>query len=372
MAGKGDNLLLFLIVLSALLSLSGCGKGDEPGSCGPNESMVGDRCCPDMDNNTVCDDSENVNATNLSMPRAAVCGNGICDNETENCTTCWKDCGACKQVVYVYIPRNFTLEDFTNELNGITRDGIKFRKDITALNTVSNLFYYRMPAIRTMAEFLGIRYAPLKESAWFVLGGITNEDYLVNGSSSLFRYVNYTNWYIIHKQRLEELAAYETRISSNSAKNDYPTPPTGYQKAQRYLDWEFRNYTKREEVIYDNVTVLDNGMVESIYAGFTYYTITYKSGEYIDKMPKADDRVVDQFTKVDEKSMPYIHALSFVCSRDLVVTIYDYDYSENFYSLNRDDLETQIRVNRADLIKRADRIKAVCDSNYRRKVFTYE
>ncbi|MBW2964146.1 hypothetical protein KY363_01685 [Candidatus Woesearchaeota archaeon] len=369
--GQKEARVLFLFAL--FIIMLGCGKETATQQCPEGQVMIGYDCCYDIDSNSICDTPLDEVAENERAP--AVCGDGTCDNETENCTNCWKDCGACKQIVYIYVPRNFTLAEIQADLNSLERDGIKFRKDINNLNNVSNFLYFDKVIPRYIAEFLDIKYKFLSPSRDIVLNNIFNEDYYVNSSEDLLRYVNASNWYLTHGIRIRETQEYDNRIILNRSLADYPTQPTGYKKEHMYEGWEYRNYTKDETVYFNNVTLLDNGMVEALYAAITAYDITYKSSEYVDKDPDDPTRILEDFTDIEEVRLGYTHSMSFMCARNLVITIYNYDYNKDYYGdyyqINPDILKEQIPKNRQSLIQRANRIKAICDKRYSREVFIY-
>ena len=95
----------------------------------------------------------------------AVCGDDICEeNKGEECRSCWKDCGACKQIVYIYVSRNFTLSELTQNLNTIPGIDVKFKKDIEAINNVSNFFFSKKAIPRYFAYFMDTRYKFLYNS----------------------------------------------------------------------------------------------------------------------------------------------------------------------------------------------------------------
>jgi hypothetical protein len=357
---------VLLIVLAAvlLISVSGCLKKTTITGCDSPDVVIGERCCIDANGNGVCDDQD----LKENISTEGVCGNSICENETENCTACWKDCGACKKVVYIYVPRNFTMVELKSDLDALGRDGIKFRKDINALNNVSNFFYFSEPVPRHIAEFMGIRYSLLKESRVILLSHVFLDSYYVNSSSSLLSFVNFSNWYITHTIRAADMTEYETRISSGKSKEDYPTQPTGYQKEFRYDDWDFRNYTKHEDVIYDYVRLLDNDTAEAVFASITEYNVTYMTHYYDNK----EFGVKESFSSTEEKRLGYTHSLSFACSRNLVITLYDYSYdTEHYGGMGKDTIDAQLALNRARLGSKAAEIGQLCESKYSNKIFTY-
>jgi len=384
MPKKEVTQILFLIVCiltaATLIMTAGCGKKDNQDvECNPPLSIINNTCCEDFDNDSVCDENASTPATVLDMldlppeeqPYNMTCGDDICDEQGENCTNCWQDCGACKKIVYIYVPRNFTLGELTYDLNEIYRDGIRFRKDITALNNVSNFFYFEDSLPRYYADFLGHQFRSLDKSRKLLLNHIFLENYYVNDSASLLNYVNFSNWYLTYRIRNDELTWYENRISADRATEDYPTQPTGYQKKNRYEDWSFENFTKKENLIFENVTILENSMVESIYAGYTDYDVTYKYNEYFES--DEPEFRVPAYKTVEERRLALTHSVSFICSRNLVITVYNYYFDpDQFGWINEDNIRTQVGKNRQSLIKEAHKLKYNCDKKYRKEVFIYE
>ena len=361
MKTKEAYALLFLVLV---LLIAGC--GEEEAVCEPPNISINETCCLDANNNSVCDDQETDQNSTEFIPD--VCGNGECETG-ETCENCWQDCGYCKEIVYVFIPRNFTLDELTSDIDKVyTDDIISFRKDISASGNVSNFFYFSKEIPRYSADFMGVKYTILYKSRQIVLNNILPEDQYANNSASLLRYVNSTRWYLIDKIKDAEMKVYETRISSGKALEDYPTPPTGYKKELKYADWEFRNYTKEEDVIYSNVTLLDNGMVESLYASTTLFSITYKYHTYYDEYGAI---ALDAFKTVEETKLTNIHTMNFVCAKNLVITLYNFEYDSELYSINKEDIADQVSKNRDSLVEMAGQIKTVCDRKYINEVFTY-
>jgi hypothetical protein len=362
MEKKEHSIILFLILALALLALSGCYKKTEIIICSSPSVVLGDKCCMDANNNSVCDDTE----VSMNQSLAGICGNNACE-ENENCSTCWKDCGACKRIVYIYMPGNFTLAEISLDINDLTRDGIKFRRDLDALNNMSDFFYYNRAMPRYIADFMGAKYKPLVDSRNIILSKVIPESFYVNDSVSLFNFVNYSNWYLLYAVKSKEMADYELRITSGHAKDDYPTQPSGYQKEYRYVDWEYRNFSRDILVVNDSMTLLPDGMVESVYAGINYYNVTYKYHEFRDIHA---DTLIEAFKDVEEHELNYVQTLSFICARNLVVTLYGYGYDESSYNvITPEVLASQIPKTRESLIYSAEKIKYICDKKYSNKVF---
>lgn len=372
MKKKEAYFAIFLALSLVLFMISGCGD-----DCEEPMVEIDKTCCLDSNSNGICDDQEpaantttNATAANQSNNETFIpdiCGNGECE-AGETCGNCYQDCGACKELVYVYLPRNYTLNELSADINTLYTEIVQFRKDITAPSNISNFFYHNSKVPRYFADLMGVKYRPLYSSRMILLSHIIDKDHYVNDTGSLFSYANMSNQYITHRLRNSETAVYEDRFTSGTATDDYPAPPTGYQREQRYKEWEYRNHTQEEHVFYDNVTVLDNGMVEARYSSVTVYDITYKYRTYYD----AEDNIaLDAFKDVEETRMTNIHSLSFRCSRNLIITLYNYDFSDT-YEISRQSIAAQAEQNRKELINDANKIMEFCKKKYTNEVFTYE
>ncbi len=367
-------ILVSILTLLTFIMISGCSK-DELIICNPPLKVINNTCCMDINNDTICDKGTIVE--NAEIPENITgCGNGICETSAaEDCSNCWQDCGACKKIVYVYVARNFTLGELTENLNNIPGMQVKFKKDINALNDVSNFFVSKKLKSIYIADFMDTIYHPPRNARDMILSNIINNNYFVNDSDSLINYLNFTNWYLVHRPKATRVQEYEKRIMEGLATEDYPTQPTGYQKEQKYNEWKFRNYTKEEVVFYDHVKVLnrtdedDSGIVESLYASITKYVLTYKTSEY--KKNDEPDFVLENFDYVEELLLSNIHTASIQCGNNLVITIYNFDYDPAYFGINEENLEEQIRINRAALLKKIIPIKKMCDREFEGEVFTY-
>jgi len=225
--GVLSALLVVSIGLLAIM-ISGCFNKTSI-SCESPKVIIGEDCCLDLNRNKACDTNE-----------TGLCGNQKCE-AGENCTNCWKDCGACKRIIYIYVPRNFTLKEFELDMRSVMGNDVKFRRDIENINNVTDFFYYTKPALRYIEDVLDVKRKEFRESKAVVLNYIINDHYYVNDSESMFNYLNYTNWYLIHSIKNADMQWFEDVLSSGKATAYYPTQPTGYQKEFRYVDWEFRN-----------------------------------------------------------------------------------------------------------------------------------
>ncbi|MFH1063633.1 MAG: hypothetical protein V1729_00975 [Candidatus Woesearchaeota archaeon] len=361
MRKKEAYILIPVILVISLVILTGC-DGRDKITCKEPEVLIYDVCCNDTNINNMCDFDE--------LEFQEYCGNGICDGN-ESCTDCWKDCGACKKIVYVYIPRNFTYTELTADIEEWANEDLKFTKDIYNKGEISDFYYQESDIPRYFAEFLDVKYKYLYPSRTILLSHITQEPYYINETSELLDVVTHNHWYIIHNTKNSESARYEERITSNKSMNDYPTQPTGRDKLFRYENWEYRNFTKYEMVIEENISILQTDMVESLYASITNYTVFYKTGEFTNEDDE-DFAPIPAYKGISEIKLTYVQALTLRCARNLAITLYEYDYNKNYYNINERDLHEQIRKNRATLKKKAESLKRICDAKYSQKVFIYD
>jgi hypothetical protein len=372
MKPKEVHLALFLALSLALLLISGCGD-----DCEEPMVEIDKTCCLDSNSNEICDDQEpaanqstnetETNQTGNETFIPDICGNEECE-AGETCENCYQDCGACKELVYVYLPRNYTLNELSADINTLYTDIVQLKKDITTPSNISNFFYHNNKVPRYFADLMDAKYRPLYSSRLILLNHITDKDYYVNDTTSLFNYINESNQYITHKLKNSETAFYENRFTAGTSTDDYPAPPTGYQQEQRYDEWEYKNHTKEEHVFYNNITILDNGMAEARYSSVTIYDIVYKYHTYYD----AEDQItLEAYKNIKETRMTNIHSLSFRCSRNLVITLYNYDFTDT-YVISKPTIATQAEQNRKELINSANKIMEFCNKKYTHEVFTYE
>ncbi len=358
MERKEVRLIILALFLCSAALLAGCAKKTDMTDCSsPNVTLNGS-CCLDKNSNSVCDITE-----------SGLCGNEKCE-ESENCTTCWKDCGACKKIIYIYVPRNFTLSELTYDLNTAFRDGIRFRRDILNINNVTDFLYYEEPVTRYFADILGGKYAPRYNNKVVVLNDIINVNYYVNDSGSLLDYVNYTNWYLIHLTRNTETLSYENKRMTGKATEDYPSQPTGYDKEYRYKEWEFRNFTKSENILLNNITSVKENVIESVYASIDTYGVTYMTQRIEDRIDKDTSRFLEDHRTIEERRLSYMHTMNVRCARNLVVTLYNYEYNINNNLIDSVHVLEQVNINRQKLLRDVEKIETVC-KKYSDKIFIY-
>lgn len=353
---KSEYLLPIFIVFSVLLlMLAGCEKK----TCPKGEILINDTCCADLNYNYICDINEDV----------PICGNGECE-ETENCSNCWQDCGVCKKYVYVYVPGNFSLNNLTENIGLVYRKDLKFRKDIEVNDSVADFYYYEEKIPRYLADFKGVKYHPKVLTKMIVLSRVKLDNWYLNQSSRLLNLTNRSEWYLVDKPLQEERQRYINRITRNKATEDYPRPRTGHEKLNKYDEWVFMNYSTDEDIFYDNITLLENDMVWRTFASIEEFDINYQTGSY--EEPKTQDDpgiLIYQYDTVTENKLNYINSLSFVCARNLAITLYDYDYDVTHYNIKEERLHTEVKEAKDRLLRKAERLKRLCKHKYSTSVF---
>lgn len=348
------------VMIASLVIIIGIGSlflPDPTPLCPEGQKAIRGDCCFDINNDFECD--------------SEYCGDGVC-KDGEDCSTCWKDCGACKIIIYKYVPKNYTLNELNVDLSNTYPEEVKFKKDIYNSNDLSTFFYATERKARTIAFFLDIFYRPVLDYKKILLSDINDEGYYVNTTESLIKYVNYTKWYSINAGLTSLKESYFEDVTSGNRISDYPTRPTGHDKTSRYEDWKYANHSLFEDVLYDYTEEIEEGIVESVFLSTSSYSIRYRIREYeLDNDEDSDDPPVylDEFKYVDEVELNYAHTLNMACSDDLMITIFSYNYHHE--KLNDDLIEQTLKDNRAELLKTARQIKAVCDAKYSNGRFIY-
>ena len=352
------EVLLLIPIMILIIFIYGC----EQKTCPKDQIMIEDNCCIDNNLNFVCDIDEGV----------AICGDGLCElGNKENCTVCWQDCSACKVYKYVYVPGNFSLKNLTTALNTQFEDDLKFRKDIEVNDSIADFYYHEERIPRYLADFKDVKYHPKTITKMAVLSRIKLDGWYLDQADRLMNFTDHAKWYMIKRQILAEDEAYNRRILSNKAKNDYPLPPTGIDRLNKYNQWLVMNYTIDENIIYDNTTLLNNSMVFQTFVSITDFDILYRVGNYTEKETQDDELfVLFDYNTITETKLSYVNAITFTCARNLAITLFDYDYNYQFYRINEDRIPYEVEASKKRLLSKAKKIQNLCKNKYSASVFT--
>ncbi|HII71656.1 TPA: hypothetical protein HA265_02780 [Candidatus Woesearchaeota archaeon] len=219
--------------------------------------------------------------------------------------------------------------------------------------------------IRYIAEFLDLQYTELKKSREVVLTHILLGPSFIKDEGSLFTLVNSSRWFLVDRIIEDEKKIYESRMKDKEATKIYPSDPSGYKKAQRYDEWELMNHTSKDDLVMDKVEKLDNGLVLTTYAGMTTYRLTYR---FTTSEERSENIILYDTKEVTETKLNFVNTISFSCSPETVVTVYDYSYDSQF-PIDRENLRLQADAMKYRLINTAKRLQQSCSAKYRTKMF---
>ncbi|HII71657.1 TPA: hypothetical protein HA265_02785 [Candidatus Woesearchaeota archaeon] len=352
-----EVMVLLLVVLSVFLFIAGCKEE----TCPRNQIMLNGICCYDLNYNFVCDYDEGI----------AVCSDGTCETEKdENCSSCPQDCGPCKIIKIVYYPHNFSLKNFTTEVNRAFTDSVKFRRDTDAKDEVFNFYFHDAKIPKYNADLMGKKMNTLAFQKLMVISKTDLPQWFLNDSRMILNWANHSRWYYINDQIIEDRRKFALRIDENTAKDEYPKSPTGHDQYNRYDEWIASNYTVKEKVIADNMTLLGNGMVWALHASISDYIINYRYHEYEDLDKDTGEKsFIYAYKNVTEVKMDYINTITFKCARNMAVTLLDYTYDFEHYYIKPDHLKVEINEGRDRLVRRAEQISKMCKYKYSASVF---
>jgi len=179
--------------------------------CEKPNILINGTCAPDSNLNFIDDAKEGL-----------VCGDGQCHEQTENCSTCWQDCGVCKVTTYIYYPTNFSLKNITPVISQMYDEDVKFRKDIEVNDEVSDHFYYDYQVPKYIADFFGIQYHPLRNHRHILISKIKLDQWYLNNTETLKNWTNQSKWYLIQQPLNSENEFYTNRFVRNIADKRYP------------------------------------------------------------------------------------------------------------------------------------------------------
>jgi len=248
-------------------------------------------------------------------------------------------------------------------------EDVKFRKDITVSDNVSDHFYFDYQVPKYIADFFDVKYHPVRNQRYVLLSMIKLDQWYLNRTDALLDWANYSRWYLISQPLNRENAFYVKRFVKNAAIKDYPTQPTGHQKFTRYSEWFAENFTTDEGVVMDKVEPVEEGIVWSVYASISNYTVLYRYTNYTDRDADGNEYVIYDFKNIREVKLNLFNLMTIRCARNLAVTIYDYGYDVEDHKINREHLLLEIEEGRKRLLNKARRIRSACDDNFSSSVF---
>ena len=318
-----------IILLAVSLFLMACGKGVEITVNQTNIPNITDSIT--IINETGFEKPDNTTSEIIEY----ICGNDICDT-SESCNLCPLDCGYCK----VEFKGNYSLEDIQKIIKKQVGKDTTFRRVTDENNTDADFYIAETRKLKQIAEFKDVKYVLKKDQRLVVLSKIVSEPAYIQNTKLLMDFVNNSKYFLIDRPIKKERLEYEDRFLENKAVLDYPTNPTGYD--DKYENWTLTNYTEYENIILDNITI-EGGTVWNSFASITDYNVTYK---FVSLYIKKDNEIMYDYATVTEKRANFIHSISFPCSPNLVITIYDHSFG-----VEDEMTEESIKKKHDDMIK---------------------
>jgi len=106
-------------------------------------------------------------------------------------------------------------------------------------------------------------------------------------------------------------------------------------------------------------------MVWSVFASVTDYTVDYITGQFKSEYDEDEIQVkINQHKFIDEKRVNYINTITFVCARNMPVTLIDPGFSVDNRKISKDNVAAEIKSDRENLLKKAVELKTLCNKEF--------
>jgi len=308
--------------------------------------QVGGSCCLDKNDNKICDKDETIK----EEQEEGKCGDGICDAE-EDCETCQKDCSKC-----------FSLSDLQADVNKLIDWKTVLKKEKE--EGVANYYVHSELRARLLGKYpsdAGYRpsktYYKVLPKRYLLVTQIKDKENYIKDSNEFYQYIVDNKDYIL--------------APITEAKNNFQKEFKGGEVLELMFEnqankYEFINMSDDEKVFFDNITLMEtvgDKIIETTFVSTDDYELTYRKEGINNKTIKK----IIKFSGVN-----YGQIISVFCSPSLIITLYPQDsYDKQDY--DRSDISSSyffndIRYDRKSVLVDATALVGMCEQRYE---FTY-
>jgi len=328
--GSFMNKIWFIgILLIGLIFISSCATQPKQTVCNKPYILVGNDCCLDKDDNSICDKDEQQK---IETPEV---------KETPKTET--KEVKEQKPT--------YTIGEVQADINKVLRGDI-FKYVILAKSDSSTSdFDFYTDNIKTatlLAKRGTINYRRVLEKFRITTFDIKNEDKYISNKDDLIKFVN---------SNIPLLSSYlnirKAEVIQQAKDGDIHRLIEERQKTGTKLT--FRNITLKETKIYDEVTNLDtlqDKVVEILDISLEDYELWYDKRQGLP-------------IKFDLNGISYLQAYNVQCSPNLLITLYASNYEGRMDEAN---INNHVDNERKEMLREAQAIIDMCAKRYE---FTY-
>jgi len=354
---KIKYLILFLVILSFLISSCAAQEPKQP-TCNKPYILVGNDCCLDKDDNSICDTDELIEKENAKEETKPICNTPYiqvgaeCCLDKDNNKICDKDeTTQEKTTIDVKEEKSeYTLSDIQADINKVISGNI-FKYTILAKSDIdSEDFDFYTDNVKTttfLSKVWSHNFFKVLEKFGITAIDIKNEK---NYFSNKEDFVN------IIENNILMLTSYE-----NNRKNEVVQEAKDGQTHKYFQEKNtgnkltFLNISVTEDKLYDEITHLNtvsDKIVEILEVSFENYELWY-------------NKLRGNPIKYNLMGLSYLQAYSIFCSPNLVLTIYANRYEG---VMDENNIKNHIQNHRSDMLREAQAIISMCEQRYD---FTY-
>jgi len=305
-------LLVFLILI---ISLAGCSQQI---TCNKPYIPVGNECCLDQNNNSICDNDETVEIPETTKR--------VESSKTSESVT-----------------QEYSIQDLQRDISSIMGEKVVLTED-KSFDGIQ-FYSYSKEEFVPISSYSGDYYLEEMELNKVLVGHILEEEI---SEEDFYEYV-VSKKDFFYEPVDEQTEKFESEFNSSKGLNRY-----------RHKDMEdistkyFLNFSVNKVTAIDDITkmdlISDEKVVELSYAVMNYYDVYYKTGY-----------------RKKEKRPDFIHVIMIYCKPNLIVSLYGerYDWrvvlAGGTYEVN---VLHQFERNREELLPQVQKILNMCEQKY--------
>lgn len=354
---KLKYLTLFIFIFALIISACTTQVQPKQTVCNKPYILVGNNCCLDKDDNSICDSDESkeevvkeVKST-CNKPYIQV-GAECCLDQNDN-KICDKDETTQKETTIDVKggKSEYSITDIQADINKVVRGDI-FKYTILAKSDSSTEdFDFYTDNVKTttfLAKRSSNKFFKVLEKF-----GITVID--IKDQKNYFK--DKKDFVNIIKDNIQRLTSYENQRKEEVIQEakDGEIHRLLEEKQSSNIKLIFRNISVTDDVVYDEITHLStvsDKIVEILKVSFENYDLWYN---------KSQGKPI----KYDLLGLSYLQVYSIFCSPNLVITIYANRYEG---VMDENNIKNHVQNHRSEMLREAQAIISMCEERYE---FTY-
>ena len=323
-----------LLIIFAFL-ISACSPQTQQPVCNKPYILVGNDCCLDKDDNSICDKDEIKEEPKAEEPKQ-ITQEKVVEETQEKVTY---DIG--------------DVQANINKITGVYFDEVVFKR---SSKSTEDLDFYtddkKTTVFLVRSSVGGKDFLKVLEKFSITLINIKSEGKYLNNREDFFNFVKDQLPLLISHLDIRKNAIIDD--FKNGEMRDYVKTKT---KTDSSLKLAFVNYSLSKNIIYDNITLFDtvsDKIIETTKLSFENYDLWYNNSN-------------GNLRNIDPIGVEYLQAYSIYCSPNLIITMYANGYKElRGYegSFDENSFKNLVVNERKILLNEAQALISLCEQRY--------